>query len=192
MSNLNIDFFFDLDEVVYNLSEVVVNRYNIDFNDNIDYKENIGYWWKSCLKAPQSYFEYLLVDGNARVFLDGQAKEGMVELINRLRDKGRKVYFLTAPQYEGGCYEDKVTWLQKHFDWFDADEHLIATANKKLLAKENRLLIDDNPKNLSEWTSHKGICIAFGGYVWTQEYAGIQADNATDLWKTISICEGWS
>ena len=128
----------------------------------------------------------------ARVFSDGQAVEGMVELVNRLKDKGRKVYFLTAPQYEGGCYEDKVTWLQKQFDWFDTDEHLIATANKKLLAKENRLLIDDNPKNLSEWTSHKGIAIGFGGYEWTQEYAGIQADNATDLWKTISICEGWN
>lgn len=189
-----MEYYIDMDEVVVNLSKEVIKNYNLDFKDDIDYKSNTKYWWGDCIRAPKSYFENMLIDPSYSVFKKSSPIEGMVELVDRLISRGVSVVFLTAPQYEGGCYEDKVSWLYSNFKWFNPDIHLIATSRKDLLSASNRVLIDDNPTNLNKWAEVKdgGVGISFGNYLWTQEYAGIQADNATDLWKTISICEGWS
>ena len=171
--------YFDMDEVVYNLSKIVVEQYNHEFNDNMNYKDNKSYWWADCKKAPKSFFEKLLYkDG---LFLHGSCIDGMKELIDKLYNSGHKVHFVTAPQYEGKCFEEKVQWLKNTFEWFDPSKHFIATESKYLLAKENRILIDDNSKYLDQWDKAGGIAIGFGGFDWTLKYKGLQAKNSNEL-----------
>lgn len=184
--NYELELYFDLDETVYSLSEIVIDNFNKDHGKSFNYKENDSYWWQST-GCKKEYFEKLLFKKG--IFFDGNPIEGMVELINKFKLEDYKIYFLTMPQHTGDCYVEKCSWLKKHFKWINIDKHLIATGNKKLLAKSNRILIDDNAKFLIPWSKEGGISIGFGGHSWTLGFKGHQANSAEELYNLIKTIE---
>lgn len=184
--NKDLEIFFDLDETIYGLSEIVIEHFNKDHNQNFNYKDNKCYWWQST-KGKKEYFEKLLFKKG--IFLDGKPIDGMIELVNRLRLEGYKVYFLTMPQHTGDCYVEKCQWLKKHFEWINLDKDLITTGNKELLAKPHRILIDDNTRFLTPWHKEGGIAIGFGNHTWTLEYKGHQTNSAQEIYDLIKIID---
>jgi 5'(3')-deoxyribonucleotidase len=70
-------------------------------------------------------------------------------------------YVLTAASnYSPTSREDKEHWYRKNFNF--GGSHLVITAyptDKQKYAGPNKILVDDNPKNCSEWERAGGIAI---------------------------------
>lgn len=69
------------------------------------------------------------------------------------------VYFLSAPEYGAGCVAGKVSWLEKYYG--KGFDRFILTKHKTLFAKPTHLLIDDGPKNVSDFIAHGGKALLF-------------------------------
>lgn len=162
--NKNLEIICDMDDVLVNLSEFVVNQYNKDFNDNMNWQDNKSYWWGDCKKAPKSYFEQLLLKKGT--FINPKPTENAIKTLNKLHEEGFKIIFCTYPQYDSDyCIKEKIQWLQQYFKWFDIDKHLVFTYNKKLLAKSNRILLDDNLDHIFSFINNGGTgCIFNQGW----------------------------
>lgn len=185
MRNKKLEIFFDMDGVLANLDQKVIEIANEEFKINYDYTKNNSYWW-SDTGIEKSYFEEVLL--REGLFQELNPIYGMVDLVNKLKSESYDIYFLTMPQLND-CYDCKARWLKKHFSWIDIDKHLIATGNKKLLAKSHRILIDDNARFLKPWSQDGGISIGFGGKSWTLEYKGFQTNTADEIYKLIKIID---
>lgn len=181
-----IELYFDLDETIVALSEEVVRIYNEEHYTNHDWKMNDSYWWND-ISPNRYYFQNLL--RREGLFYNAKPYEGMIELLNNLHNLGFKIYFITMPEYEGKtCYYEKLKWLQKYLEWFEPSM-LIATESKHLLAKPNRILVDDNSKYLKRFQQEGGISIGFGNYGWTREYQGLRVSNSKELECLIKLIE---
>ena len=186
MSKRKHQLYFDLDDTIVNLSKEVVRIYNEEHNTTYNWKDNDKYWWGD-ISPNQKYFENLL--RRKGVFYDAPPIEGMIDMLDRLHNLGFEIYFVTMPDYGNEtCYYEKLTWLQKYLPWFEP-KMLIATESKHLLAKPNRILIDDNSKYLKAFQQEGGISIGFGNHSWTKEYKGLRVENAQELECLIKLIE---
>nr|WP_308545823.1 hypothetical protein [uncultured Lachnoclostridium sp.]DAF89764.1 MAG TPA: 5' nucleotidase [Siphoviridae sp. cteLh2] len=164
--------YIDIDETLYNLSKLVIETANREFNTNYDYVQNTNWWWEDYITetgcGSREYFEELLqVQG---VFLYGGPIENAIETVNKLYNEGFNIKFLSCPQWNKYCTYEKVTWLSHCFEWFNADKHLILTGDKSIFDRVGDVLIDDAIHNLT-WT--KGINIAFN-QKWNEKYKGLR------------------
>ena len=73
--------------------------------------------------------------------------------------------------------EEKCTWLDTHFEWFDPYKHLIFTGRKELVGTKDDILIDDSIKNLKGF---RGIKICFSA-PWNKEWEGLKFSNWEEL-----------
>lgn len=179
--------FFDLDEVIYSLSSYVLKVVNEEFNT--DYKEdfNRSYWWAD-YGISQNYFEELLE--RKGTFLNGKPIPYAIETLNKLHDEGFEIHILTKPVHNEHCYYEKALFLQQYLPWLDLDLNFHTSGNKGLFARNNRILVDDNPSNLESFSANKGISIAFGDYGWNERWNGFKALNWTQLYCLIHDLEG--
>ena len=176
---------FDMDDCIVNLSKEVVKIYNEEHNTNYNYKDNDKYWWGDI--GCKNYFQNLL--RRKGVFYDAPPIEGMIDTLNNLHNLGFEIYFVTMPDYGNEtCYYEKLNWLQKYLPWFEP-KMLIATESKHLLAKPNRILIDDNSKYLKAFQQEGGISIGFGNHSWTRDFDGLRVENAQELECLIKLIE---
>lgn len=179
--NKQLELYFDMDEVLYNLNEYIVIKYNKDFNDNMLPSDNKSYWWTDCRKAPKSYFENLLLQKG--VFYNGDPIKDAIETVTKLYNEGFKIKIITLPQYNSDyCVKEKIMWIQKYLPFIDVEKDLIFTGDKSLIAKENRVLVDDNISHLQPWQNENGISIAFSK-PWSNNWTGLKANN----WKEVYI-----
>ena len=188
MSKRDTVLLFDLDDTIVNLSKEVVRIYNEEHNKNYDWKDNDKYWWGDVGgEGNRKYFENLL--RRKGVFYDAPPMEDMIDILNNLHNQGFEIYFVTMPDYGNEtCYYEKLKWLQKYLPWFEP-KMLIATESKHLLAKPNRILVDDNSSNLRNFQQEGGISIGFGNHSWTKEFNGLRVDNAKELECLIKLLE---
>lgn len=166
-----IKVFCDVDGVIYNINKLAVECSNIEFGRNYDYKNNKSWWWTDT-GIGESYFRQLLTRDS--FFRDGEPIEGSVEGINRLKELGCDIYFITAPEWRSKTFmKDRIWFLKKYFKWFDEDKHLVLTTNKSLLDDKERILIDDSCNNLENW---KGAKICFE-QPYNESYKGIRTND---------------
>lgn len=181
MNKILPELFIDLDDTIYNLSEFVCKHYNLDYDDNFDYKTNTSYFWQDT-KAPQSYFEEIL---NRRgIFLNGNPIGNAVEVINKLCTEGYKIYFVSLPQWNNSSTVEKVFWLKQYFPWVDFNTNIVFTGSKHLLDAENRIIYDDNPSHLV-W--NKGFNIVFD-QPWNRDikpFEGYRVSNHDDFYSVV-------
>jgi len=158
------EIFFDMDGVVYPFDEVIIDRYNKEYNDNFYWRDNTEWGWQST-KAPMEYFDNLIRQPG--VFLEGKPIEESLFYINKLHDEGYRIRILTMPVMNAYCILEKIEWLTTYYPWVDLQNDVIMTGDKGVLANENRILVDDTGKHTKSWQENGGIAITFGGYNWS-------------------------
>lgn len=180
--------FIDMDEVLMGLSEYVRETVNEEFSTN--YKEgfNQSYWWQD-YQIDKKWFEDLL--NTEGTFLNGQPIPGAIEGLNKLKDLGFEIHIITLPQYNSNfCFKEKVAWIKKHLPWLNINTNFHTTGNKGLMAKDDRILLDDSMINLESWLLNKGISIAFGNYGWNKDWNRFRAANWNEVVESILKMEG--
>lgn len=183
MRNLN-DIFVDMDEVLVDLSRHVRETVNKECKKNYPKGFNKSYWWRDYGLA-KPYFEELL--NRKKFFYNAKPVEGAVKYLEKLRDEGYNIHILTLPQYNAYCFFDKVRWIKKYLPWINIETNFHTSGNKALLAKKNRVLIDDNGGNLNPWTKSGGIGIAFGDFNWNKDaYDSISCFNWEQVYNVIT------
>jgi 5'(3')-deoxyribonucleotidase len=150
-----------MDEVLYPLSETIIDLYNIDWKDNFDWKTNTKFNWQDT-SAPESYFENLLLEKD--IFFMGKPTNDTILYLNKLHEEGYIIKIITFPNWEGYCAADKIRWLKKYFSWIDINKDVIMTGDKGICARSNRILIDDNSENINNWKNAGGIALQFKNF----------------------------
>jgi hypothetical protein len=69
-----------------------------------------------------------------------------------------QIYVVSSASLRSGCCDGKREWCEKNLRKLNKN-HLIFTSEKQLLAKPNRILVDDYDVNLSRWKSHGGLAV---------------------------------
>ena len=69
------------------------------------------------------------------------------------------VYICTAPAEDDECFAGKLDWYKRVLGV--GMNRVVFARNKWLLANPLRLLIDDSPKNVSEFQNNSGMSIGF-------------------------------
>lgn len=81
-------------------------------------------------------------------------------LWNEVRATGEEVVILTNSSDNGPGMVGKMAWIQNHLAGIKGNE-VIFCAKKHLLARPDRLLIDDNEKNIMDFEAAGGRGILF-------------------------------
>lgn len=179
-----LEIFYDMDEVLYDLSSyIIINKYNKDFNDNMKPSDNKSYWWNDCKKATKQYFKNLLLKKG--IFYNGNSVNDSIEVATKLYKEGFKTKIITLPQYNSNyCVNEKVKWIEKYLPFINVEKDLVFTGSKSVLAKPNRILLDDNMNNLIEWKRKGGISVAFS-QPWNDKWKGLRVNNHKEFYHLI-------
>lgn len=150
----------DIDGVVADLLPEWVRWYNMDYEDELDWK-SVNKWSvhefvkEDCGKNVYKYI------ANPRIYDNVEPIENSVWGVKKLRDMGYTVYFITHTP--AGCEGRKYKWLNDNGFEVKPEEYYEASdksPDKSLFATD--FLIDDKDKNV-EHAHGQGI-------VFTQEY----------------------
>jgi 5'(3')-deoxyribonucleotidase len=138
----------DVDDTVLDLMNKWLSLYNSEYNDNID-KNKITQWNFSQFLKPEcgnKIYDYLefpnLYNYIAPI-------EGALEGINKLKNMGHRVIFVTA-----GMHKGKYLRL-KELGFLDKEEDYVEARDKSLILAD--VLIDDRPFNLWQFKGKYGI-----------------------------------
>ncbi len=92
--------------------------------------------------------------------------DGARKFYDNLQTRGH-VRFLTAPIKFPECFSGKAEWILKFVPergrMILGELMIVASKDKHLVAKPNRVLIDDSEKNIKEWIAAGGIGILHTG-----------------------------
>ena len=142
----------DMDDVTVLMSPTWLRIYNEEWNDKV-HVDDLTSWNTTEFVKPecgQAIYEIYHRDG---FFLDLPEVPGAVEAINRLRDKGHEIVFVShAPDQSATAHRDKYRWLAARFPWFTT-ENLILTKRKDLVRGD--VLFDDGPIYLESFQKHQ-------------------------------------
>jgi len=83
-----------------------------------------------------------------------------VSLIYLIKDYDPKYKILTAPSPHHSSWSGKYDWIEQYLGIGDVSR-IVMTSSKADLAKENRVLIDDNENNILDWNNEGGFGILF-------------------------------
>jgi len=132
----------DLDSTLNNLSEVWLERYNKDYDDNLTQWD----CWNviECVKPEcgEKIFKYL---HEKYFFLNLGVMENAVDVLSYL-SKHFEIYIVTA--YSPDVCMDKAMWLKKHFPFIE-QKNIIFINDKSSLHLD--YLIDDGPHNIEDF-----------------------------------------
>lgn len=146
--------FLDLDGVIANFSKAACKRLDIKYPSKHEFKQK-GEFFSD---IPEGIF-YSTLKGHdfwADLEIFPYANE-LVEVVNNT-SKGNWM-FLTKPMLDPGCYSGKYEWIKKHFPKY-TNKLIIINGTKSACCKgADNVLIDDLPKNITEWVNAGGQAI---------------------------------
>jgi len=138
-----IRIFLDLDGVIADFETHITTQNKLKPDGKIDWVALDHQWW-----ATMPAFE------GARAFYD------------RLRTLA-PVKFLTKPVLNEGSYSGKAAWVKSFVPergrWILRDLIVFPGDDKHLLARPNRILIDDRENNIKAWREAGGVGILHTG-----------------------------
>lgn len=173
--------FYDMDEVLNLMSKHAIDHYNRDYGDSYDWRRNTSWWWDDAPKADRAYFENLM--NSPGFFIDTEPQLDGVECMKKLIEEGYDVKIATYPVWNGLCALEKEMWTKRHLPFFDIN-NLYMMKEKWLLARPDRVLLDDNMENLIKWEEHGGIAVAFD-HTFNQEWKGRRVRNHGEFYNLI-------
>ncbi len=130
----------DIDQVVLNLIEVWLQKYNSDFGDDL-IPEAITDWDLSKFVdtgCGQAIFDYI---DHPEVFEESKPIYGAIHAISYLKSQGHRIIYVTINNPENV----KDRWL-KRYGFMENSEDLYVCKDKSLIMSD--FLIDDNPRNI--------------------------------------------
>jgi 5'(3')-deoxyribonucleotidase len=175
----------DMDDCTVDISDKIRLRVNKDFNKNYPKGFNKSYWW-SDYGIPKNYFENLLNEKD--LFLNLQPIEGAIEALIKLYNEGYDIHILTFPQHNENCFYEKILWIQKYLPFINIETNFHTSGNKGLFAKEDRVLIDDNPTYINQFRDNGGYAIIFN-QGWNKSCNGARAFNWNEVYDYIKLYE---
>ena len=142
----------DLDDTISNLVDVWIEKYNLDYNDNVSINDIKSWDIGDYTKSGKDFYKYL---GDGKIFKNLSIKDGAAEVIEKLCENN-EVYIVTAnASYNIGVCDDKVNFIKKFMPFFPI-KNIIFINNKSLLDLD--VLIDDGLHNLEGF---KGVPVVF-------------------------------
>lgn len=167
--------YIDMDNVTVDLNKYVVEEVNAREGTNHKPEDTVDWWWSN-LGVSQEYLNGILCEPYTFEF--AEPIDGAIEGINKLKEFGLDIVFLTTPHYNSVfSMEEKRIWLEERFKWFDPYKHLIFTGRKELVGTKEDILIDDSIKNLRGF---RGIKICFDA-PWNKEWGGLRFNDWDEL-----------
>ena len=150
----------DLDDVVCDLGNAWILKYNQDYNDNLK-KEDILQWdvskfvKKECGKKVFGYFN------DPTLYLNCLEIPNSLNCINILKEQGHNILFISACMPK--TMEAKYEWLKKH-NYINSINEFIAIYDKSLINVD--ILLDDKPETIENFPK-KGVLFS---QPWNQNY----------------------
>lgn len=139
----------DQDNVIADLLEEWVRRYNNDYNDNLT-PGQIDCWNWSHLCKPECGEKIYTYMDDPDLFLKLPVMEGSQEVLKEL-SYTYDIYIVTAP-FNLNNVIPKYQWLKRHFPFLD-EEKFVFTRDKSVIRAE--YMIDDKPSNLETFVGNQ-------------------------------------
>lgn len=112
---------------------------------------------------------------------------GSQSAINKLVKKGYEVGIISQPMVNDYCVPEKNQTIQKYFSNINTSK-VTYTFQKYLLAKNNRILIDDHIEHLEKWQKEGGIAVCFErGY--NKSWKGLKIKKHSEIFDIIAQLE---
>lgn len=133
----------DIDNVLNNLTEVVLKVYNEDSGDSLQLSDITQYYMENFVKEEYKadFYKYFL---DKRVWKQVEIVKEAVPVIKEWYEQGHEIIFITTTWAEN--LPKKKSWLSKHFPFLDIQKCLYAVPKKQLIKCD--VLIDDCFDNL--------------------------------------------
>lgn len=90
----------------------------------------------------------------------------------------RKIYLYTSPCQTYGCREGKNDWVKKHLPGYEG--RTLLGSDKFLVARPDRVLIDDHDKNVDAFAAEGGRIVQ-PPRPWNRRHAECLAGNSFDV-----------
>ena len=145
--------FLDLDGVLCNFvkqSQIVHGKLDVPatkWNYFEDWGINVEQFWSK-------------IDSTADFWESLEPYPWMNALMGLVSSYDENFYILTAPHNHPNSYSGKCRWISCVLG-LDPTQKAIFTHAKHLVADPNRILIDDNPRNIEDWQNSGGYGILF-------------------------------
>ncbi len=151
--------FIDVDEVLADFVDGACKVHNIRASD-ITPKWSPDVWdMATVMGISNREFWRPISRLGERFWTELEALPWWGEVIDIVSGYTKDWYLLTSPSIDTSCYTGKVKWIKQHFG-HNFDRFFI-TRHKHLLSGAGRLLIDDNPKNIAEFSDGGGKGLLF-------------------------------
>lgn len=141
---------FDLDDTLTNFISELVIRYNKKYGTNFTTKD--CYKWEL-----NEIFEHNILEliDEENFFESVEPKQEMVKYMKKWIDSELYDIFIVTSCLKPENYVKKIEWFKKHLPFFPL-KRVIPLSEKSAVWGD--ILIDDNPKNLSEWYNNSRGC----------------------------------
>lgn len=87
----------------------------------------------------------------------------MRTLINAIRQQGLNWYIVTTPSRDPHCIVGKQKWLREHLG-DDGHSRLVTCSDKWLLARSDRVLVDDRDSSIHRFRAEGGWGVTFPNF----------------------------
>lgn len=120
-------------------------------------------------------------------FKDLPPIDGAIEAYNKMKKAGHEIIICSKPSRSAESWTDKIYWIKNNLK-IKSNKNIILTGAKNRIIGD--VLIDDGPKNQSEWleTNPKGIVVQINWPYNLDSVAHIKAESYKDTknaWKII-------
>ena len=166
--------FYDMDNTIAEMHKKLTGIYSGRVKNYDPVNEEEDFQMKEKL-AEDGFFQDLTVIQRAN------------SVLKKLIKNGYDVRILSQPMPRDSSIDEKNYWLNKYFP-FIPRYNRIFTFDKWLLAREGRVLVDDNPSHLITWQQYGGTAICFKrGY--NKDYQGITIKHHQEIFQLLEELE---
>lgn len=174
----------DIDDTITE-TNYLVNKLLIENNIG-----NMDEDFDSYLKKQSCDFENLIKTHIDSVLTNCPIKDNVKEVIDYLREKGNKIYIITARSnhYSSNVYQITVDYLKKH--GIEYDELLFGYEIKKNICIEKQIdiMLDDNKHTIKSLKDTKIDAIIFDT-IYNKDYCGKRVNNWLEFKEYIDNLE---
>lgn len=180
----------DIDDTITNSWEYLKPIYEQEFNVKID-EDSLPYYNAIKTKVNLTFDEFAeKLNKYDYLKLDIPIKEDAVTVINKLKEEGHTIIFITA---RGKTYQDPYKLTKEYLEKFNIpyDKIVLEAWDKSLSCIEEQidLFIDDSPKHCEE-VSEVGIDTLLMGTNYNKDYNKyVRVKNWHEVYDYIELCK---